>query len=791
MKDDQMNDEIVRTDINTGLSDEQVRQRVSEGKTNFVKKSVGKTYASIIIDNVLTVFNLIGLIIFVLVLITGSYSNAFFYVVIFLNTLIGIIQEIRAKRTIEKLSLLSAPTVTVKRDGKTSEIALSDIALDDVIELCAGKQIPSDCQVVQGRVEVNESMLTGESNSIVKKLGARLYSGSYVVSGQCLAQVVNVGENNYIEKLTSQAKKYTKPNSELMNSISKIINLLAIIVFPLGIATFLTSYLGHDLAWQKALLGASGAMVSMIPSGMVLLTSVTLAVSVVKMGRANALVQDLYSIEMLAHVDTLCLDKTGTITDGTMTVESVTDLDIIKSFPTDSIIKTIQAATKDVNDTAKALKNYFAKGEIFTFSDALPFSSERKYSGCQIDGLGYAAVGAPEFVCKNLSASIKEKIEVSTAKGYRALLLCKVDNLEKITSSQPLAIIVISDTLRDDAGEIIKWFSDNSVDVKVISGDNAQTTSVIARRVGVKNADKYITLDNLTDEQVIEAANKYTVFGRVKPHQKALIIQSLKDNGRTVAMTGDGVNDILAMRKADCSVAIASGSSATRQVAHIVLMDNKFSSMPRLVKEGRQVVNNIQNSTALFLMKSIMALLVTVITLVFGRNYLLSPRNMYAMELFIIGVPSFFLALRPNSDLIKGKFLNNTMWSSVPKGLALTLSVLMVFAFEKQLNLNTLNEISTLSMVALTFSGLVALTVLCYPINKYSAFVCFGATVGSALTLILLDSVINPSTHTPDFMEKLSPQMIFYIIGSAVATLLICVLGRVLQEKYKLKLLER
>jgi cation-transporting ATPase E len=780
-------------DTMTGLDESQVAVRKQQGLTNKVERTVGKSYAAIFLGNIFTFFNMLGLAIMVLMLILGSFSNVFFAVVILANTFIGIIQEIKAKKSIEKLSIMSAPTANAVRGGSECEIAVSDLVLDDVIKLSAGKQIAADCQVLDGEIEVNEALLTGESVAIKKKKGDSLLSGSFVVSGNCFAKVEHVGKDNYVEKLSAKAKKYQKPNSQLMRSINTIIKALAVVIFPLGIGTFCTAYFRQGIAVEQSLILMSGSMIGMIPSGMVLLTSVALAVSVIKLARNNALVQDLYCIEMLARVNVLCLDKTGTITDGTMTVEEVKILDGSKNFA--SLMANFLTATGDANQSAVAMANEFGKKDDLKANAVIAFSSARKYSAASFDGVGTVAVGAPGFVMQP-SESTAKIIENFAKQGKRVLLAgtsqknIVEDKLPQLTET---ALIVIEDTVRADAVEIIDWLKNNNVAVKVISGDNPLTVSVIAGKVGIENANKYISLEGLSDAEVIEAAAEYTVFGRVNPDQKALLIKTIRANGNTVAMTGDGVNDILAMKEADCAVAIAAGSEAARSVAHLVLMDSKFSSMPKVVKEGRQVVNNIQNSSSLFLMKTTMTIFTTVLMIILGLGYPFEPKNLYIIEFMVIGIPSFVLALRTNTDLIKGKFISNTLLKTIPSGIALSLSVGIIYLYAglKGLPFTVVEvaegietvvgnpEVITLATMAMTLSGVIALCVMCYPYTWITISVAAGSAVLSVLCF-----VITPLGKFMDFtsIAQVSPHLWIVTVCLAISLAVIAV-GRFIMNK--------
>lgn len=714
----------INTDVRRGLTSEQVAFRKEEGATNIVSASTGKTYLSIFLGNIFTFFNLLGLAIMLLMFILGSFKNLFFAVIILANTTIGIIQEIRAKKTIEKLSLVTAPVAVVIRNGKEEKIPIKEVVLDDIIKYSGGNQICADGIVMEGEVEVNESLLTGESIAVKKKAGDTLLSGSFIVSGNCFARTEKVGDQNYSAQLAAKAKKYVKPKSELMRAINGIIKVLAIIIFPLAIGTFfVTNAIENDVI--TSLIKTAGSMIGMIPSGMVLLTSVALAVSVIRLAQNNALVQDLYCIEMLARVDTLCLDKTGTITDGTMTVE---DTIIIKEgFDAKKHIAMFNGATKETNLTACALNEHYGQLEVKPIS-VIAFSSERKFNAASFD-FGTIAIGALGYVCKP-DEKLEKKLDVYLSQGMRVLVACvsekKISQDKLPFDMQVAAIIVLSDTLRPDAIETINWFKQNEVDIKVISGDNAKAVSVIAAKAGIENAKNFISLHGLTDDEVIVAAQKYTVFGRVSPEQKALLIKSFKKNGKTVAMTGDGVNDILAMKEADCAVAMAEGSQASKTVAHLVLLDSKFQSMPKVVAEGRRVVNNIQNSSSLFLMKTTMTIFTTLLMLFMRRSYPFEPSSLYLIETLVIGLPSFFLALRPNKDLIKGKFITNTLFKTIPSGLALSFSVLIIYLYSLVFDMSAA-QITTLGTVAMTVSGVLALAVMCYPYTLITGLVAFGS----------------------------------------------------------------
>ena len=627
MKQVQTQIQYEKPDVNVGLTSEQVDVRIKAKQTNKVKKVVGKSYLQIFVTNICTFFNLLGFIIFLLMALCGSWSNMMFVVVIMANTVVGIFQEIRSKIAVEKLSIVSEPTVDVLRDGQKQNIKTQQIVLDDIVMYSAGKQICTDAIILDGEVEVNESMLTGESEPIKKKVGDTLYSGSFVVSGNCTCQVTAVGKDNYIEQLSAKVKLAKTPDSRIFKGIMSIIKIIAIIIFPLGIATFLTSseiatLVGVDnvvgqyfqgvaeikKTVNDAIVSAAGSMIGMVPSGMVLLTSMTLAVGAFKLARKKVLVRELPCIEMLARVDTLCLDKTGTITDGSMTVEQILPIGTDQQT-LEQMLATLVCGTQDNNATAVAISSYLKDVAPLQTTAVLPFSSARKFSAVTTQS-GTVAMGAGEFMFKRENhQSFFEQMDNYLKKGLRVLAVGKSEypiQDNNVVDLVPCGIVLLQDTIRADAPQIIKWFVENDVQVKVISGDNPLAVSVIAQKVGVAGAEKYISLEGLTDEQVWGVANEYTVFGRVTPEQKAILVRAMKANGHTVAMTGDGVNDILAMRESDCAISVGCGTDAAKTAANLVLMDNKFSSLPNVVAEGRQVVNNVQNSASLFLMKTCM-----------------------------------------------------------------------------------------------------------------------------------------------------------------------------------------
>lgn len=731
--------------LEQGLDQAQVAKRIESGLVNSVKQKYSKSYLNIFVNNVCTFFNLLGFLVFIALLSIGDkakFSDFFFVLFYIANISIGIIQEIRAKKCIDKLSLVQSKTTRVVRDGEIVEISSTDIVLDDIIEIGLGKQIPTDCIIASGEVEVNESLLTGESVAVKKKVGDLLLAGSFITSGTCFARAERVGKENYVETLSAKAKQYKKPHSEIMNSLKLIIKVISFIIVPIAIAWIVkTIILTNDM--PEAIYKTSTPVIGMIPAGMFLLTSVALAVGIIKLARHNTLVQDLYSLEMLARVDTICFDKTGTITDGKMSVSEVYPL-TESSLPINDVISSMLAALKDNNQTAIALYNYFGQENKYNSTFALPFNSARKLSAVTFENMGTYAFGAPEFVLSKEEYSLyKTKIDEYAQKGLRVLVLAKSENelQENFIPNdfKAIALLIIADNVREDAISTIKWFKDNGVQIKVISGDNPITVSEVAKRVGIDGAEKYISLDGLTDDEVFSVANAYTVFGRVSPEQKAILVKALKDAGHVTAMTGDGVNDILALKESDCAISVAAGSDAARNVSHLVLLDNNFNSLPKVVYEGRRVINNVQSSASLFLMKTIFTMLMAVIALClpYMQAYPYKLSNMIMFEVFIIGIPSFFLSFQPNDSKVEGRFINYVIKKSLPSAVLMIVSVLIIEIFRMTVGSFPSEVYDTMGVYVLTFAGVINLFITCAPLNKFRSFVFFS----SLLVIVLITAL--------------------------------------------------
>lgn len=732
-----------RPDTKTGLSSEEVLQRKKDGLTNAAYKQTSKLYLSIFVGNIFTVFNLLGLIVFLALLYADADLFDFVFVLVYIaNTTIGIVQEIRAKLCIERLSLVAAKTVTVIRNGEKTEVKIEDVVKDDVIYLSAGRQIPADCVVLEGVAEANESLLTGESVPVRKKSGDKLLSGSFIVAGNCFARAENVGKERYSEKLSIKAKKYKKPHSELMSSLAFFIRMISVLIIPFATAYMIKSAVIGGKTVTEAIKYTSTVVIGMIPSGMFLLTSLALAVGIIKLAQQNTLVQDLYSLEMLARVDVICFDKTGTITDGKMTFVEEIPLSA-DEFCTENVISSMLAELKDANQTAIALCDKFGDRGNLKATCSLPFNSTRKLSAVTFEGNITYAFGAPEFVLSETEyEKLKLQINEHTSKGLRVLVLARsntpLSGEDVPQDFEAISLLLIADNIRSDAAETVKWFNENDVMIKVISGDNPVTVSEVSKRVGIVGAEKYISLEGLTDEEVEKAALEYVVFGRVSPEQKAIIVKSLKKQGHTTAMTGDGVNDIIALKEADCAISVASGSEAARNVAHIVLMDNNFSHMPQVVHEGRRVINNVQSSASLYLMKTfftiILAFLIFWIPAI--PIYPFQPKQMTPLEMIVIGLASVVLSVQPNEARVEGKFIGNVMAKSFPAALLMVISVSLVSLigiFDKEIRYNM---IITLATLAMTFAGYINLLHICKPFNKFRAVLC--SFIGVVLLILLI-----------------------------------------------------
>lgn len=734
----------------TGLTDEEVRQRVEEGLTNRADISTDKTTKEIVISNVFTYFNLIFLVITILLIMVGSFRNLTFLPIIIGNTVIGIVQEIRAKKTLEKMSLLNAPRADVIRNGSVKQISTEELVKDDVILLTAGKQICADAVVISGNIQVNESLLTGEADEVEKTEGSTLMSGSFVVSGECYARLEKVGNESYISKLSLEAKSMGgKEQSEMIRSINLIVKWVGIVIIPIGLILFWQSHFVNDESITKSVTSTVAAIIGMIPEGLYLLTTVALALSTMKLARKKVLLHDMKSIETLARVDVLCVDKTGTITEPDMKLKEIflcknsgadgtqtaLTLDELKS-----LILDYANASVDNNATMLALKAYAADA-LTNNTSALhrtavsqqAFSSSLKYGSVTFSD-GTYLLGAPEFIMHEDFARIEEEIIPYADKGDRVLLFARYDgeNVENGINGSvtPLGFVALANPIRENAVKTFEYFKSQGVAIKVISGDNPRTVSRIAIQAGIESAESFVdaaTLD--TEDKIADAVNKYTVFGRVTPKQKKQLVKALQAKGHTVAMTGDGVNDILAMKDADCSVAMASGSEAAAQAAQVVLLDSDFAHMPDVVYEGRRVVNNIQRSASLFLVKNIFSLLLSLFSVILMVTYPLEPAQVSLISMFTIGVPGFLLALEQNKDRIKGHFITNVMLKALPGGLTDVIAVGALVVCGEVFCISDAS-IGTIATLVLSVVGFMILFKISEPLNGMKYAVIIGNIAG-------------------------------------------------------------
>lgn len=777
--------ERFNTNYEHGLTESQLEQRQNANLYNNTSVKSTKTYGSIFAKNIFTFFNMLWLIIAVALIAVGSYKDLIFIFVIVANTAIAIIQEIRAKIAVEKLSIVTTPMVKTMRGGKIIELPADQLVLDDVIILSSGNQIPSDSKILSGKVDVNESLLTGESNAIEKGQGDALLSGSFIVSGECYARVDKIGSDNYIHQMAKKAKEFKTPQSNLFKDLNRLIKYIGIALVPIGILTFFKELTITGSTIQQQITNTSGALTSMIPAGMFLLVTISLAIGVVKLSKKKTLVRDLYSIEMLARTNVLCLDKTGTITDGTMKVVDFMTYTNKRKNSVKKLLSNVLHVQKTTNSTSNAMIKEFGRSDEFRALNVAEFSSDRKFSITQLSNKKIYFLGAVTRIGCKLNDEQTKFIKDQQSKGYRILAFSELENAsfdKKMSgkNSTLLALIVIEEHIREDAIETIQWFKDNGVEIKIISGDDPATVSKIAQRVGVKNSDKFVSLEGKSLKEVEIMADQFTVFGRVTPEQKYTIVKALKNKGKVVAMTGDGVNDTLALKEADCSIAMASGSEATRYVSHLVLMDSNFASMPKVVNEGRRVINNIQKSSALYLTKNLFAILLAIMYIIigyvtlkqFGTNADILRRPFTAqylilIETLIVGFASFALALQPNRDIVKGKFLPNVLREILPGALTILLFNMGLY-FAKDITfkgevvfgfLTNENVFLTIASIIDTLIMSLVLLNLCKPFNLYRKGVFAFTTI-----LVLAAVILIPELAALEFSSFGATEWLMLII---------------------------
>ncbi|MCB7341852.1 cation-translocating P-type ATPase [Blautia obeum] len=731
----------------TGLTDEQVNERIEQGKVNADENPNTRTYKQIVRENTLTFFNFLNLVLLILVLMVGSYKNAFFVGIIIINTLIGIAQEIRAKKTIDKLAILTAKKSIVIREGKKWTVPTEDLVLDDLVCLKTGDQVPADAKVLEGSVEVNESLLTGESDNLPKNVGDELFSGSFVTSGEACCQIIHVGKDNYAAQITSEAKEFKRHNSELKNSLNAILKVISIIIVPLGALLFYKQYYVVGNTFKDSIVSMVAGVLGMIPEGLVLLTSVALTLGALVLANKKTLVQELYCIETLARVDTLCLDKTGTITEGTMCVERVEpwseasenkDTDEIPTEDEDepdlheieNMMANLMYVLKDQNATIDALRKRFPAKSSMTLEHIIPFSSDRKYSGAVFEDNGTYLMGAAQFLFPEGREDILDVCQNYAEEGLRVLVLAHSTQMAEGTelpeNLEPAALLLLTDVIREEAPDTLQFFDSQEVDLKVISGDDPVTVSAIAKRAGLKNAENYVDATTLeTEEQLEEAVAKYSVFGRVTPQQKKEMVQALQKQGHTVAMTGDGVNDVLALKEADCSIAMAQGSDAAKNIANVVLLDSNFASMPHIVNQGRRVVNNIRTAASMFLIKTMFSVMLSLLTIFFGNAYPFEPIQMSLISACAVGIPTFLLAQENNYDKIDHTFLRHVFLNAFPAALTITSCVFAVMLVCQNVY-HSNDMLSTACVLVTGWNYMAALKTVYAPLNTYRKVIIYG-----------------------------------------------------------------
>lgn len=762
-----------------GLTQQEVFERQQAGAVNQQQKTISKSYSQIFRENICTLFNLLNVLIAIALALVGAWSNLVFIVIIITNVCIGIIQEIHAKKLVDELSLLMIPHVKVLRDQKQQTIDVNEIVMDDVMVLEAGDQICCDSVVIDGEIEANESLLTGESDAIHKTKESSLLSGSSVISGKCYAQVIHVGDDNYTSRLTNEVKKAKELQSELLNSMRKVTKVTSFMIVPLGIILFLEAYfLRHDLL-SEAVISSSAGLLGMLPKGLVLLMSVSLAAGVTKLAKQKILIQDIYSLETLAHVDTLCLDKTGTITNGKMKVEKVENLSTQPSQQFLDYFGSYLHYSDDNNATYQAICEDFTLNDHHLPSQKVAFSSQRKWSAMTFEGFGSIVMGAPERLMKELPASLMQQIE----SGKRVIIIAYTQNIvdakKTLPEVTPILAIILTDMIRKDVEKTLAYFDSQGVDVKIISGDHVLAVSKIAQMAGLKNYDRYIDMSEYPNGQshMDELVNQYSVFGRVTPQQKKWLVDALKRQGHTVAMTGDGVNDMLALKEADCSIAIAEGSEAVKQLSQIVLLNSEFSCLPHVVLEGRRVVNNLTRVASVFFIKTIYSIILTIACAICNIPFPFIPIQITLIDFAIEAYPSFLTLLEPQTHKIKGKFLPTVFKNTIPHASGVLLCFLLIYTGRPLFHI-LMEQSVTMMYLALACISMQAVIVSSFPMNKLRLFVCVTMVLGFILAIILFHQLLHLTMLT-------YAQMILTIIITCIGLLFKEVIRHIISLKTK------
>ena len=730
-----------------GLTEEQVLERKRKGQVNIVEEKNVKSNWEIISDNVFTLFNLYNLLIAIALTMVGAYSNLAFMLIIVLNVCIGTFQEIHAKNMVSKLSVLTVSKVDVLRNGEETKVSVDEIVLDDITILKMGNQICSDSVVINGKIEVNESLLTGESDTIVKMPGDKLFSGSYVVSGKCYAKVEKVGKDNFAAQIALKSKKHKKVNSELLSSMRKVTRITSFIIIPVGVLLFVQAYFFRDELIRSSVISTSAALLGMLPKGLVLLISISLATGVVKLAKKKVLVQDLYSVETLAHVDTLCLDKTGTITEGKM---KVSDVEIFNTeiipIPLDKAMSAFVNEMEDNNATFEALKDYFKGNDKFKVKNKTTFSSERKWSSISFEEIGSIIVGAPERLMAKSDFVMKEEMIEAQRLGKRVLLIGYSKDLvedEILPSLEVVAAIQLSDPLRKNAKEMLGFFKGEGVTVKVISGDNPITVSSIARQAGLEDYESYIDLSTIeNDDEIVDLVDKYSIFARVSPNQKSLLVQALQSKGHTVAMTGDGVNDVIALRQADCSITLPEASDVAKQVSQIVLLNSDFSVLKDVLMEGRRVVNNITNVARIFFIKTLYSVILSILNIITCTAFPFIPVQITLIDLIIEGYTSFFISFEPNGKQIKEPFLKSVLKNAFPYSLVIIINIITLYFVAPVLDIEV-TEMQTIMYYIIGFTSILSVIRVCRPFNKMRVFLCTTTAIGFFTAAFLFKDLLH------------------------------------------------
>ena len=734
-----------KVDLKKGLSTEEVAKQKELGLQNNYEENVAKSTKDIIFDNVMTLFNFLNFAIAVCLLFVGAYSNLAFLAIIIVNMSIGIFQEIHARNLVQKLSIVAKENVHVVRNGVQQEIDTKELVMEDIVIISAGEQVPSDMEVIDGKVEANEALLTGESDLIEKEIGDTLLSGSFIVSGQAYARVIHVGAENYAVKITQEAKVHKPIQSELVNSIRKVSKFTSWVIIPLGIILFVEAFWLRDAGIKTSVVASAAALLGMLPKGLVLLISIALTTGVIKLAKKRILVQDMYSIETLAHVDTLCLDKTGTITEGKMKVQKAIILHdkYEELFP--QIIGSYLSESTDNNITMQAIRDHYEVSNRFGAKEVLAFSSERKWGAIEFPEIGTVYLGAPERLVDD--SRLPEAVFTAQENGYRVLMLAIAEqqplNETKMPYLEPLAILEIDDPIRQNAKETLSYLKEEGIDLKVISGDNPVTVSNIARRAGLPGYESYIDLSTKTTEaEVREAVQQYTVFGRVSPQQKRTIVRELKDTEHVVAMTGDGVNDVLALREADCSIAMAEGDGATRQISNLVLLDSDFTTLPDVLFEGRRVVNNVTRVSSVFFIKTIYSFILSIICALTAIAFPFIPIQVTLIDLAIEGYPAFFLSFEGDKRKVVGKFLPTALKNASVNALLVVANIIAVYLIGQNQGFSSLDT-TTLMYYLLVGISCMAVVRACLPLNPLRIFLVFSTIIGIYVAAMLFHNILE------------------------------------------------